>query len=150
MNEEITVIGPECFASADGEVVSWRGRNYVPQSEPDVRPGHEDGFILRGVTPPLEEERVDALLGFDVNDFESTVVYAIFNDPDGDDMKALPEAIKPQLLDVPLLEDESLRRVVDHARLMNSDRDKMTAGERSHVIIKQQTILKTPYTKIEY
>jgi hypothetical protein len=27
----VIVIGPECFASLDGEVISWRGRNYVPQ-----------------------------------------------------------------------------------------------------------------------
>jgi hypothetical protein len=28
---DVTVIGPECFASLDEEVISWRGRNYVPQ-----------------------------------------------------------------------------------------------------------------------
>lgn len=29
----IVDIGPECFAVADGAVISWRGRNYVPQPE---------------------------------------------------------------------------------------------------------------------
>jgi hypothetical protein len=28
-----TVIGPECFASEDGRVLSWRGENYVRQTE---------------------------------------------------------------------------------------------------------------------
>lgn len=95
-----------------------------------------------------DPSEIDTLLGFDVNDFESTVVYAIYNDPDADDMKSLPEALRPQLLDVPLLEDESLRRVADHARLMNEDRDLMTP-RRSHVIVTEQTVLRTPRRKIE-
>lgn len=108
----------------------------------------QDGFILQGMMPPLEEERIDQLLGFDVNEFESTQVYSIFNDPDDPDIRDLPEAIKPQLLDVPLFEDESLRRVVDHARLMNEDRDKMRPP-RGHVVVRVQTILKTPYRDVE-
>lgn len=90
------------------------------------------------------EFEVDALLGFDVNDFESSVVYAIFNDPEGDDMKALPEALKPQLLDVPLMEDESVRRIVDHARLMNEDRAQLRPY-RSPVVVRRQTVLRTPW-----
>jgi hypothetical protein len=31
--QSVTVIGPECFASADGSVICWRGENYVRQSE---------------------------------------------------------------------------------------------------------------------
>ncbi|MFF8910599.1 hypothetical protein [Streptomyces olivaceoviridis] len=27
----VTVLGPEIFASKDGAVISWRGENYVPQ-----------------------------------------------------------------------------------------------------------------------
>ena len=121
---DTTVIGPECFAAVDGSVLSWRGVNYVPQAAGDQ------------------------VLGFDVNDFESTAVYSIFNDPDSADMAALPEALKPQLLDVPLYEDESLQRVVDHARLMNEDRDRLKPP-RGHVIIRTQTILKTPYRTLE-
>lgn len=108
----------------------------------------QDGFILQGMMPPLEEERIDQLLGFDVNEFESTQVYSIFNDPDDPDIRDLPEAIKPQLLDVPLMEDESLKRIVDHARLMNEDRDKMRPP-RGHVVVRVQTILKTPYRDVE-
>lgn len=29
---DFTVIGPECFASPDGKVISWRGENYVRQA----------------------------------------------------------------------------------------------------------------------
>lgn len=28
---DVTVLGPEVFASKDGSVICWRGRNYVPQ-----------------------------------------------------------------------------------------------------------------------
>jgi hypothetical protein len=40
---DLTVLGPEVFASSDGEVICWRGRNYVPQPAPlaksqDARP----------------------------------------------------------------------------------------------------------------
>ena len=27
----VTVLGPEIFASEDGEVINWQGRNYIPQ-----------------------------------------------------------------------------------------------------------------------
>lgn len=99
----------------------------------------QDEFILEGR---------DTLLGFDVNDFESTVVYAIYNDPDAEDMRALPEALRAQLLDVPLYEDESATRVIAHARLTNEDRDKLTPP-RGHVKVYVQTILKTPRTEVE-
>lgn len=32
---DVTVLGPEVFASADGQVISWRGENYVRQAQPD-------------------------------------------------------------------------------------------------------------------
>lgn len=32
---DITVLGPETFASKDGAVISWRGDNYVRQTQPD-------------------------------------------------------------------------------------------------------------------
>ena len=131
LEEEFTVIGPECFVAADGSVLSWRGVNYVPQA---------------GATGATGD--VDHLLGFDVNEFESTQVYAIFNDAQDPDLAGLPEAIRSQLLDVPLMEDESLRRVADHARLMNEDRDRLRPP-RGHVKVRVQTILKTPYRDVE-
>ncbi|MFG2900948.1 hypothetical protein ACGFZH_28165 [Streptomyces zaomyceticus] len=33
---DTTVLGPEIFASSDGQVISWRGMNYVPQPAPAV------------------------------------------------------------------------------------------------------------------
>lgn len=95
-----------------------------------------------------DSRAAEQLLGFDVNDFESTVVYAIFNDPDDPQLRDLPEALKPQLLDVPLFDDESFRRVADHARLMNDDRDRLTPP-RGHVKVREQTILKTPWRDVE-
>jgi hypothetical protein len=32
---DITVLGPEIFASRDGSVLSWKGNNYVPQPPGD-------------------------------------------------------------------------------------------------------------------
>lgn len=89
----------------------------------------------------------DHILGFDVNQFTSRVVYAVFNDPDGADIRDLPEAIRPQLTDVPLLEDESLRRVLDHAKLMNEDRAELTP-RRSPVVVRSQTVLTTPWVDV--
>jgi hypothetical protein len=31
---DITLIGPDCYAQADGTVLNWQGRNYIPQPEP--------------------------------------------------------------------------------------------------------------------
>lgn len=121
-------IGPECFAASDGSVLSWRGQNYVPQ-------------------PPLLDH--DVIRGFlDVNDFKSTVVYGIFNDPDAPDILALPEHLRPQLTDIPLYEDESETRTFNHAKLMNDDRSLMTPP-RSPAIVKRMIYMKTPWEKIE-
>lgn len=105
-------------------------------------------IAAQATDPDVLSDRVDQLLGFDVNEFESTQVYSIFNDPEDPDIRDLPEAIKSQLLDVPLMEDESLKRIVDHARLMNEDRDKLRPP-RGHVVVRVQTILKTPYRDVE-
>lgn len=90
---------------------------------------------------------VDQLLGFAVNDFESTTVFAIFNDPEADDIRSLPEALRPQLTDVPLYEDEDEVRARQHANLMNEDRARMRPP-RGPVLLRSQTILKTPWTTI--
>lgn len=46
---DIVDIGPECFAYVDGSVLCWKGRNYVPQSEP-----FEAGTVeLVSMDPPL-------------------------------------------------------------------------------------------------
>lgn len=118
-------IGPECFAAEDGSVLSWRGINYVPQNAADG----------------------DQLLGFDVNEFESSRFFAVFNDPNDPDIRDLPEALRAQLLDVPLYEDESQVRVIAHAKLMNEDRDRLRPP-RGHVVVRVQTVLKTPWTDV--
>ncbi|MCX5598388.1 hypothetical protein OOK29_09585 [Streptomyces phaeochromogenes] len=35
---DVTVLGPEVFASSDGAVISWKGENYVRQPEPERIP----------------------------------------------------------------------------------------------------------------
>lgn len=40
-------IGPDCFASADQSVICWRGRNYVPQEEPEAVHICGDGCTAR-------------------------------------------------------------------------------------------------------
>lgn len=41
----IVDIGPECFALADGSVLSWRGQNYVPQ-KPTLRVRLRNRWVL--------------------------------------------------------------------------------------------------------
>lgn len=41
---DVTVLGPEIFASKDGEVISWRGENYVRQGDNQpADPAHDAG-----------------------------------------------------------------------------------------------------------
>ena len=46
---DVTVLGPECFVQRDGELLCWKGVNYVPQTtHEDVYMGSEE--IMPGVT----------------------------------------------------------------------------------------------------
>lgn len=95
----------------------------------------------------------DKLLGFDVNDFESTTYYAIFNDPDAPELRDIVETMRELLTETPLYEDESLGRTIAHAQLMNEDRRRGFVDDgklRSPVIIKSQTTLRTPYAVVDY
>lgn len=147
--ESFIDIGPECFAAADGSVICWRGQNYVPQPQIDVivLDNSQQIDLAKAYDDMHASREIDIVLGFDVNDFESSVVYAVFNDPDDPAIRDLPEALKPQLIDVPLYEDDDVTRVVRHAKLMNEDRDRMVPP-RGHVRVRTQTILKTPYTDV--
>lgn len=123
-------IGPECFASADEQVISWRGRNYVPQT--------------------LEEH--DTLAGIDVNDFTSTTTYGVFNDPQvwvgkfADEGGPIPDAMRELILETPLYEDEDGDRALRHAKLTNEDRRvKGTLDRDGMVLIKRQVVLKSPW-----
>jgi len=96
---------------------------------------------------------VDTLLGFDVNDFESTTYYAIFNDPDAPELANVVETLRELITETPIYEDESLERTIRHARLTNEDRERGVAADgqlRSPVIIKEQTTLRTPYKIVNY
>jgi hypothetical protein len=43
---DIVDIGPECFAMADGSVLSWKGTNYVPQ-KPTLRVRLHNWWVRR-------------------------------------------------------------------------------------------------------
>lgn len=124
--DDVIVIGEQCFASLDETVINWKGVNYVPQEN---------------------STDVDTFLGYGVNEFTSEIIYSIFNDDTAEDIQALPKAIREQLTKAPMMEDVSMRRVVEHARLMNEDRARMTPP-RSPVVVKAQTVLKTPWTNV--
>lgn len=60
-----TVIGPECFAAEDGSVLSWRGRNYVPQEGSAARTNAamrstEKGETMTEELPALPDATVEA------------------------------------------------------------------------------------------
>ncbi|MFP8960016.1 hypothetical protein ACLIYP_05500 [Streptomyces nanhaiensis] len=50
---DVTVLGPEIFASLDGEVISWKGENYTRQSAPtamaDPKPRPKPPFLARAL-----------------------------------------------------------------------------------------------------
>lgn len=98
----VRYIGPECFASLDGQVINWRGRSYVPRPEPG--PGPESH--LESVT--------------------SETWYGVFNDPDalaeGFASGQIHENLRVTLLETPLFESRSLPDVLRHAQLTWEDR----------------------------
>ncbi len=54
----ITVIGPECFATIDGSVLSWKGTNYVPQEHQTIS-GDPPEDVIRG-DEEIEESGITA------------------------------------------------------------------------------------------
>lgn len=57
---DFTVIGPECFASEDGRVISWRGANYVQKTLAETIPQEEEPHI------DTDDPRYD---GFRINEY---------------------------------------------------------------------------------
>lgn len=124
---DVTVIGPECFASADGSVISWRGQNYTPQTRID------DSWLETGVEP---------------SGLELSVTYGIFNDPQVWERRftsgELAPALRQPLLETPLYEDDSPDRTLNHARLMNDDRRLAgTLARDGMVLVKRQVTLRS-------
>lgn len=74
-HQEIVTIGPECFAHADGSVLSWKGVNYVPQEaqtydevveslrEPSTNGSHTEVTEAAQEAVELEEQRSEGLQG---------------------------------------------------------------------------------------
>lgn len=61
-DSDVTVIGPECFAAADGSVLSWKGVNYVPQ-EPGDNGSHSEVIEAAQESVALEEQLGEGLQG---------------------------------------------------------------------------------------
>lgn len=60
---DLTVLGPEAFASSDGQVISWRGLNYVPQVDNQpLAEARRDIHEALVVLPAPEADRVRALV----------------------------------------------------------------------------------------
>jgi len=145
---DTVTIGPGCFAAADRSVINWDGVNYVPQPQVDIIVMDDEKLDLANYQPVYE---VDKLLGFDVNDFDSSTYFAIFNDPDAPELVNLPESLRELLTRAALYEDESLDRTARHARLMNEDRARGNTADgtlHSPVLVKTQTVLRTPWTVV--
>ncbi|MEU6342181.1 hypothetical protein ABZ883_14715 [Streptomyces sp. NPDC046977] len=49
---DVTVLGPEIFASLDGQVICWKGQNYVQQAE-------LDGTVRQAVEYFLQSQQPD-------------------------------------------------------------------------------------------
>lgn len=56
---DVTVIGPECFASNDGAVICWRGRNYVPQTAPAAESVNLDELLFPLLRQVVAEDGLD-------------------------------------------------------------------------------------------
>lgn len=94
----------------------------------------------------------DTLADVDVNDYESTVLYGIFNDPYLWESRfvtnggPVPDTMRELILDTPIYEDESASRCIAHAHLTNEDRARAGTLERDGmVVIKRQVILRSPW-----
>lgn len=94
-----------------------------------------------------EKLSVDTFMGYDVNEFTSTVTYGVFNDPDtfklGDGI-INREALEERLFKMPLMEDDDFDYVARHAQLSNEDR--ATNGQAERVKIRRKTIIETPWS----
>ncbi len=102
---------------------------------------------LEQVDGVIHVDDVDRFMGYSVNDFTSSVTYAIFNDPDTFTVVIESESIRERLFQTPLMEDDDPDYVTRHAALMNSDREQNKMRER--VVVKERTILETPWKVVK-
>lgn len=73
---DVTVLGPEIFASKDGAVISWRGENYVRQTatELEVREDltadavYELASSVRDLTSAIRLEKADRTMTLSICD----------------------------------------------------------------------------------
>jgi hypothetical protein len=93
----------------------------------------------------------DTFQGIDVNEFTTRTIYGIFNDPEVFEPRfasgELNSSLRAPLIETPLYEDESLKRTMDHARLMTDDR--RLNGNDDPVVIKKMVELRSPWGPID-
>ena len=79
---DVTVLGPEIFASSDGKVICWKGENYVPQpddtdlTEADIDRMMADGTpvqIAPAPAPQLRDQIAAAMADLDCAKFNCAV-----------------------------------------------------------------------------
>lgn len=108
------------------------------------------GPVTVGEVIKLPEDSADSFHGIDVNEYTTTIVYGLFNDPqlweprfaDG----SIPESLREVVLETPLFEDEQASRALRHARLTNEDRRRQGTLDRDGmVVVKRQVILKSKW-----
>lgn len=102
---------------------------------------------MSGELPQLDGvvhvDDIDTFMGYSVNDFTSSVHYAIFNDPDTFGPVEYTEPMRELLFDTPLVEDDDLDYVTRHSQLMNADRAASRNAQR--VVVKEKMILETSW-----
>lgn len=120
---------------------SWR-RIYAGVLN-EERPVSDEQELPRNEVVHVDD--TDRFMGYDVNDFTSSVTYGIFNDPDTFTIGEVvnTEALRERLFKLPLMEDDDPAYVQRHAQLSNEDRARNGKAER--VKVRRKTILETPW-----
>ena len=149
-NGDVVIIGPECFATLDGQVINWKGENYYvygaqPLTELTAADDDDDDDD--------QETDVDTFGGVAVNDYVATTMYGVFNNPAFYEPQFESGALHPNLrevlLETPLLESESLTQVRGHARLLEEERRAYQNITTSSVVIRKRVIIETPYRHLD-
>jgi hypothetical protein len=72
---DVTVLGPEVFATKDGAVISWKGENYVRHTDQDRAPHdltsdavYELASSVRDLASAIRLERADRTITVSVDD----------------------------------------------------------------------------------
>lgn len=145
LDEDVVIIGPQCFASLDELVINWKGENYyVYGAQPSTK--------LEDATSDQTTD-VDSFGGVAVNDYVSTTMYGVFNDPSFFEPQfasgMLHANLRGVLLENSLFESESLTQVQGHARLLVEERRAYQNITTSSVVIRKRVILESTWRDLD-